>query len=100
VNVPSIIIYKMNLINFLIIKMLVKTKYANILNIAANEEIIPELLQSNCNPKKIFEYVSDFMDNPMKIETQIKKTQSILNNFKSNKPSSDQAASALNKLLN
>ena len=100
VNVPSIIIYKMNLINFLIIKMLVKTKYANILNIAANEEIIPELLQSNCNPKKIFEYVSDFMDNPMKIEIQIKKTQSILNNFKTNKPSSDQAASALNKLLN
>jgi hypothetical protein len=40
------------------------------------------------------------MDNPMKIEIQIKKIQSILNNFKTNKPSSDQAASALNKLLN
>ena len=38
-KVPSIIIYKMNSINFLIIKMLVKVKYANIINIAANEEI-------------------------------------------------------------
>ena len=53
--------------------MLVKTKYANIINIAAKEEIIPELLQSNCNPKKIFENVSDFLDNPEKIESQIKK---------------------------
>ena len=80
--------------------MLVKTKYANILNIAAKEEIIPELLQSNCNPKKIFEYVCDFLDNPDKIETQINKTQLILNNFKTNKSSSELAATALNKLLN
>ena len=100
VKIPSIILYKMSLINYLIIKMLVKTKYANILNIAAKEEIIPELLQSNCNPKKIFEYVCDFLDNPDKIETQINKTQLILNNFKTNKSSSELVATALNKLLN
>jgi lipid-A-disaccharide synthase len=72
-KIPSIILYKISLINFLIIKMLVKTKYANIVNIAAKEEIIPELLQKNCNPKKIFDYVSDLLDNPIKIDTQIKK---------------------------
>ena len=32
-KVPSIILYKMGLINFLIVKMLVKTKFANIINI-------------------------------------------------------------------
>jgi lipid-A-disaccharide synthase len=98
-KIPSIIIYKMGLINFLIIKILVKIKYANIINIAAKEEIIPELLQSNCNPKKIFEYVSDFLDNPSKIKTQIAKTQLIINNFKTKKPSSAQVAAALNKFL-
>ena len=35
-KVPSIIIYKMNFLNFLIVKMLVKIKFANIINIAAN----------------------------------------------------------------
>jgi len=50
-KIPSIILYKMNIINFFIIKALVKIKYANIINIAANDEIIPELLQSKCNPK-------------------------------------------------
>ncbi len=99
-KIPSIIIYKMGLINFLIIKMLVKIKYANIVNIAAKEEIIPELLQSNCNPNKIFEYVSDFLENPKKIANQIKKTQSIINDFKTKKSSSAQAAIALNKFLN
>ena len=99
-KIPSIIIYKMGFINFLLIKMLVKTKYANIVNIAAKEEIIPELLQSNCNPKKIFKYVSDFLDNPKKIETQVKRTQKILENFKTSKSSSDKTATALNKILN
>ena len=80
--------------------MLVNTKFANIINIAAKEEIIPELLQSSCNPKKIFENVSDFLDNPEKIDMQIKKTQLIINNFKTKNPSSLQAASALNKFLN
>ena len=42
-KIPSIILYKMGFINFLIVKSLVKTKYANIINFAANEEIIPEL---------------------------------------------------------
>tara|TARA_B100001175_G_scaffold241808_1_gene208127 strand:- start:333 stop:602 length:270 start_codon:yes stop_codon:yes gene_type:complete len=89
----------MGLINFFIIKMLVKTKFANIINIAAKKEIIPELLQSNCNPKKIFEVVSDYLDNPNKIDEQISKTQMILKSFKTNTLSSTLAANALNKYL-
>ena len=99
-KIPSIILYKMGLINFLLIKMLVKIKYANIINIAAKKEIIPELLQSKCNPKKIFEYVSDFLDNPKKIKTQVKQTELIISNFRTKKSSSTQVAIALNKFLN
>ncbi len=98
-KIPSIILYKMGLINFLIIKILVKTKFANIINIAAKEEIIPELLQFNCNPKKIFTVVSEYLDNPEKMNKQILKTQEILKNFKTNNPSSALAATALNKYL-
>ena len=50
--------------------------------------------------KKIFEYVSDFLDNPEKINSQIKKTQLIINNLKTEKLSSAQAAIALNNFLN
>ena len=98
-KIPSIILYKMNFINFLIIKMLVKIKYANIINIAAKEELIPELLQSNCNPKNIYKFVSEFLDNPKKIQEQVEKTQIILNTFKTDKSSSELASKALNNLL-
>ena len=89
----------MNFINFLIIKNLVKTKYANIINFAADEEIIPELLQSNCNSKNIFNQVSSFLDDPMKIKQQVNKVQVILNKFKTDKSSSELASLAINKIL-
>jgi len=98
-KIPSIILYKMGLINFLIVKMLVKTKFANIINFAAKEEIIPELLQSDCNPNNIFSVVSDYLNNPKKMEEQVSKIQSILNNLKTNKSSAALAANALNKRL-
>jgi len=98
-KIPSIIVYKMNFINFLIIKMLVKIKFANIINIAANEEIIPELLQSKCNSKNIYKVVSNFLDTPSKIEEQVKKTQIVINRFRTNKPSAELASHALNNIL-
>jgi len=98
-KIPSIILYKMNFVNFFIIKMLVKIKYANIINIAANNEVIPELLQSKCNPIDIFEVVSSFLENPLNAQEQVKKTQEILSQFKTNKSSSESASQALNRLL-
>ncbi len=98
-KIPSIILYKMGLINFLIIKMLVKTKFANIINIAAKKEVIPELLQSDCNPKKIFKYVSEYLDNPKKIEEQIKNTQLVLNELKTKNSPSNLAAKSINNFL-
>ena len=98
-GIPSIIIYKMNLLNYLIVKSLVNTKYANIINIAAKEEIIPELIQSNCNPSNIFKHVNDLLNNPQKLENQVSKIQAILNKFKTTEPSSNLAALSLKKFL-
>ncbi len=98
-KIPSIILYKINFINFLIIKMLVKIRFANIINIASKEEIIPELLQSNCNPKNIYNVVSNYLDNPSKMKEQISKTQMVLKKFKTKSSSSTLAANAINKYL-
>ena len=98
-KIPSIILYKMGLINFLIVKSLVKTKYANIINFAADEEVIPELLQSSCNSKNIFKYVDSFLDNPNKIKEQVEKVQTVLNKLKTKKSSSELASLSLNQFL-
>ena len=78
--------------------MLVKVKFANIINIAANEEIIPELLQSNCNSKNIFNKIDNFFMNNQSVKDQIEKTQEIIKDFKTNS-SSEIASSVLIKSL-
>ena len=93
-KIPSIIIYKMGFINFFIIKMLVKVKFANIINIAANSEVIPELLQSNCNPTNIYNTVDKLLSDKQTIKKQITKTQEIISEFKTDK-SSEIACSVL-----
>ena len=98
-KIPSIILYKMGFINFMIVKSLVKTKYANIINFAANEEVIPELLQSNCNSQNIFKHVSNFLEDPNKIKDQVKKVQNVLDKLKINGSSSELASLSLNKFL-
>ncbi|MDC3066285.1 lipid-A-disaccharide synthase, partial [Candidatus Pelagibacter sp.] len=82
-EVPSIIIYKMNPINFFFIKRMVKTKFANIINIINQKEIIPELLQSECNSKEIFNSVNYFIQKPEMIKKQqelVKKTVKSMQN--------------------
>ncbi len=98
-KIPSIILYKMNFINYLIVKTLVKVKFANIINITANEEIIPELLQSKCNAKNIYKSVSYFINNPNIMKEQINKTQFILEKLKSPIPSAEMACKVLIKYL-
>ena len=98
-KIPSVILYKMNFINYLIVRSLVKVKFANIINIAANEEIIPELLQSKCNAKNIFETVNSFINNPNKINEQVNKSQLVLKKLKSSTPSAIFASKILIKYL-
>ena len=97
-KVPSVIIYKMNSINFFIIRMLVKVKSPNIINIAANEEIIPQLLQSKCNPKDIFKTVDRLLNDKKILEKQVKKSQEIINTFKNAKSSEIASSVLLNQL--
>ena len=89
----------MNFINFLIVKMLVKIKYANILNIAAGQMIIPELLQSKCNPKEIYKLVSSFLEDQNKIKKQISNTEKVLEGFRTKSLPTDLAADSLRKSL-
>jgi len=98
-KVPSIIIYKMNILNYLIVKMLVKIKFVNIINIINNKEIIPELIQKECNAKEIYNSVVYFLKNPELMKKQINDCEITLAKIRSKTSSSDEASSVLNKFL-
>ena len=78
--------------------MLVKVKYANIINIAAGKEIIPELLQEKCNSKDIFYKVDEFLSNPELSKKQINEYQEIIRNFKTKRSSEIASTVLLNQL--
>jgi lipid-A-disaccharide synthase len=98
-KVPFITIYKMNFLNFFIVKMLVKIKFANIINIINNKEIIPELIQKECNSKEIYNSVVYFLKNPELMKKQINDCEETLTKIRSKTSSSDEASFVLSKFL-
>ena len=98
-NVPSIIIYKLNFINFMIFKFLVNVKFANIINIINNKEIIPELLQSECNAREIYNSVLYMIKNPDIGKKQLEKCNQTLKGIRSTSSSSSEVALILQNNL-
>ena len=98
-KVPSLIIYKMNFLNYLIVKLLVKIRYANIINIINDKEIIPELIQNECNAKEIYNSVVYFLKNPKMMKQQVNDCEKTLNQIRSKTSSSDEASLVLAKFL-
>ncbi len=94
-NIPSIIIYKMNFINFFLAKLFLKIKFVNMLNIIKNKEIIPELIQKDCNSNEIFNSVYYFLKKPELIKKQLTDVKLIINEIKSSTSSSKEASKIL-----
>ena len=98
-NVPSIIIYKLSFINFMIFKILVNVKFANIINIINNREVIPELLQKECNADEIYRSVIYFLKNPELVKNQLLDCSKTLDGIRSKTSSAGEACSILIKYL-
>ena len=98
-NVPSIIIYKLSFINFMIFKMLVNVKFANIINIINNREVIPELLQKECNADEIYRSVIYFLKKPELMKKQVSECSKTLEGIRSKTSSAGEASSILIKYL-
>ena len=94
-GIPSIIIYKMNFLNFFIAKLFLKIKFANMINIINNKEIIPELLQQECNSDEIYKTVNYLLRKPELINDQIKKVNKTIVELRSTTSSSNEAANIL-----
>ena len=98
-KVPSIIIYKINYINYFIMKSLVKVKFANIINIINKREVIPELLQNECNAKEIYKSTVYFLKNPKFAQNQVEECSKTLDQIRPLSSSSEEAAKVLNEYL-
>ena len=69
-----------------------KVKFVNIFNIINDKEVIPELLQSECNAKAIFTSVNYFLKKPEMISEQLNLIKKTINEIKSESSSAEKAA--------
>ena len=94
-GIPSIIIYKMNFLNFFIAKLFLKIKFANMINIINDKEIIPELLQKECNSDEIYKTVNYFLKKPELINEQLKQVNYSIKELTSKTSSIKEASNVL-----
>lgn len=60
-NIPMVIVYKISSLTYYLVKLMADVKYASLVNLIAEERIVPELLQDDANPKKIAEELSQLL---------------------------------------
>lgn len=58
---PMVICYKISKFTFWLGKLFTKIKYVGMPNILLNEEVAPELLQSDCNPNAITSHIIKYL---------------------------------------
>ena len=94
-GIPSIIIYKMNYLNFFIAKLFLKIKFANMINIINNKEIIPELLQKECNAHEIYKTVNYLLKKPDLLNDQLKQVNKTIEKLSSTTSSRNEVSNVL-----
>ncbi len=72
-NVPQVVVYKGGKISITIARLLVKIKFISLVNLIMGQQIVKELIQEDCNPKKIQEELSAILGS---------SRQEMLNNYK------------------
>lgn len=70
-RVPLVIAYKISWISYQLVRNLIKVKYANLLNLVADREIIPEFIQKKCQAKLLADATLDLLNNETKAKKQI-----------------------------
>ena len=62
-KVPTLVFYETHWLTKSILKLFVKVKYASLINIVYDKEIIPEFLFNKFNPQNIITSMKNFIDN-------------------------------------
>ena len=71
-NIPSVICYKVSGLTYLILKILVRTRWISLPNIILNESVFPEFIQSRCTVKNLYNSVYELILNDHKVLRQKK----------------------------
>lgn len=98
-QVPILVGYRLdNLTYFIARNFLLKSKFVCLLNVAMNEEIVPELLQDNLNSNAIVPYISKLLEDENFLNSKKEAQNQALNKMgQGAKSSAERAALLINE---
>ena len=97
---PMVVGYRIGALTYFALKRIITTRYVTLINIAAGEEVAPELLQHDCTPEKLAAEVERRLANPALRRRQREAQFAALDRMGRGGPDpSEQAAGAVLRLL-
>ena len=97
-EVPFLVIYKLNLLSWHLLRTLVKTRFIAMTNILASKKVVEELLQDKANPQNIAEVTLRYLQDDaeyLALKNELKKIKDILSPY----GATDKLAQSIGKYL-
>ncbi|HEY6430633.1 MAG TPA: lipid-A-disaccharide synthase [Acetobacteraceae bacterium] len=69
-DVPMLVAYRVNQLTASLARLTVKVRYASLLNLLSDRELVPELIQEICTPPRLTEGLRRLLSDPQAAETQ------------------------------
>ncbi|MBU4252599.1 MAG: lipid-A-disaccharide synthase [Candidatus Omnitrophica bacterium] len=74
---PFVIVYKTNLLNYLLYRPQIKIPYIGMVNIVAGKRIVPEFIQFSAQPKMIAKSIIELLQNPLSADRMIQDLKTV-----------------------
>lgn len=84
---PLVVVYRISLLTYVLAKLIIKVKYANIANIMLNRMAVPELLQAKATPGNILNHVSLLLNDKSARARLIDDMKTVREKFEGRSPS-------------
>ena len=78
VGIPQIVIYRVHPLTFAVGSRLVKVKHLSIINVMANEAVVPEFLQDKMESGAVAQEALDLLEHPQRRETMKRRVAQIV----------------------
>jgi lipid-A-disaccharide synthase len=99
-GVPMLVTYRVNPLSAAIARRLITVKYASLLNLLADSEIVPELIQDACTPDRLAGALLRLLSDPAAADAQRDACQAVLHQLRPPRGlPSEAAADAVLELL-
>jgi lipid-A-disaccharide synthase len=91
-NVPMVVTYRVNPVTAIMARWLLHVRYAAMVNLLADRELVPELLQGDCTPERIAKAVRDLLNDPSVAQRQRRGFREVLGSLEATEGTPSEAA--------